>query len=140
MRTAIAEAQCSLRENNSGFGAVIIRGDQIISQAHDTDTTSGDPTAHAEMSAIRSASARLGKDLSGCHLIATHEPCPMCSTAILWAGITEVTFGYSIKESIEQGRKRINLSLAEIIKRAGTGVQINEKSYIKNVPFFITDP
>ncbi len=78
MRVAIEEARISLREGNSGFGAVIIKGRDVISKAHDTDKTSGDPTQHAEMNVVRSAAGELGRDLSDCVLVSTHEPCPMC--------------------------------------------------------------
>lgn len=126
MLIAIEEAKISLREGNSGFGAVIVRHGELISQAHDSDTTEGDPTAHAEIKAIRAASQRLGKDLSDCLLIATHEPCPMCSAAALWSGINEVAFGFSIREAIEQGRRRIDLPLREIFARGGKNPIIHE--------------
>jgi tRNA(Arg) A34 adenosine deaminase TadA len=74
MHTAIEEARISLREGNSGFGALIIKGLVVISKAHDTDKISGDPTQHAEMNVIRSAAAKLGRDLSDCVLISTHDP------------------------------------------------------------------
>ncbi|MFH0974197.1 MAG: nucleoside deaminase [Spirochaetota bacterium] len=124
MSIAIDEARFSLREGNSGFGAVIVKDDKLIAQAHDTDSTDGDPTAHAEMKAIRLASSKFGKSLYGCTIISTHEPCPMCSTAIFWSGIEEAAFGYSIKESIEQGRSRINIPLEEIFSRAGKRINI----------------
>jgi len=127
MRIAIEEARASLKEGNSGFGAVILQGHDVISKAHDTDKTSGDPTEHAEMNAIRSAASKLGNKLAGCVLVSTHEPCPMCSTAILWAGISAVAFGYSIKDAIEQGRRRVDLSLKEIFSRAGKAVVIHER-------------
>ncbi|CAB1055925.1 hypothetical protein D1BOALGB6SA_659 [Olavius sp. associated proteobacterium Delta 1] len=126
MRLAIEEARVSLREGNSGFGAVIIKGRDVISKAHDTDKTSGDPTQHAEMNVIRSAAAEFGGDLSDCVLVSTHEPCPMCSTAILWAGISEVAYGYPIKEAIEQGCKRVDLSLTEIFNRAAKKIVVHE--------------
>lgn len=126
MHIALAEARISLREGNSGFGAVIVKGHDVISKAHDTDKTSGDPTEHAEMNAIRSAAGKLGKNLTGCVLVSTHEPCPMCSTAILWAGISEVAYGYPIKEAIEQGRKRVDLPLKEIFSRAGEKIVVHE--------------
>ena len=108
MLLAIEEAMMSLREGNCGFGAVIAKNNELIAKAHDTERTNGDSTAHAEMTVIRSASDKLGRDLSGCVLIATHEPCPMCATAVIWSGITEIAFGYSIKDAIKQGRKRID--------------------------------
>jgi len=74
MHIAIEEARISLREGNSGFGAVITKGRDVISKAHDTDKTSGDPTQHAEMKVIRSAAAKLGQDLSDCVLVISVQP------------------------------------------------------------------
>ena len=121
MAMAVVEAMISLREGNCGFGAVIAKNNELIAKAHDTERTVGDSTAHAEMTVIRSASAKLGRDLSGCILIATHEPCPMCATAIIWSGITEIAFGYSIKNAIEQGRNRIDLSCRELSDSRSNG-------------------
>ncbi len=121
---AIEEAKTSLKEGNSGFGAVITKDNDIISKAHDTDKTSSDPTAHAEMTAIRQAALINKGDFSGCTLVSTHEPCPMCSTAIIWSGIKQIAFGYSIQESIQQGRKRISLSCEELFHRSGASIEI----------------
>ena len=74
MVEAIEEAKISLQEKNHGFGAVIVKNGELIAKAHDTERTTGDSTAHAEMTVIRSASSKFGKDLSGCVMIATHEP------------------------------------------------------------------
>jgi tRNA(adenine34) deaminase len=126
MKLAIHEARLSLREGNRGFGAAIMRGGEIVAKARDTDNTTADPTAHAEMNAIRSAAAQLGGDLEGCVLVSTHEPCPMCATAVLWSGIGELAYGYSIKEALAQGRKRVDLPCREIFDRAGKTVRIHE--------------
>ncbi|MBN2041282.1 MAG: nucleoside deaminase [Spirochaetes bacterium] len=126
MSIAIEEAKLSLREGNSGFGALIIKDGEIIAKTHDTDITEDDPTAHAEMKAIRIASSRLGKDLSGCVIVSTHEPCPMCSTAIFWSGIDQAAYGYSIKDSLKQGRTRIDISLEEIFQRGGKNIEIHK--------------
>lgn len=126
MNIAIEEAEASLRGGNSGFGAVIVKDGDLVARAHDTDTTDGDPTAHAEMKVIRLASAVFGKDLSGCVIISTHEPCPMCSTAMFWSGINEIAFGCSIKESLKQGRKRLDISIEEIFSRGGREIIIHE--------------
>jgi tRNA(Arg) A34 adenosine deaminase TadA len=119
MRKAIEEARISLGEGNSGFGAVVLMEDSLIARARDAEKTDRDPTAHAEITAIRMAAAKLGRDLSGCILVATHEPCPMCAAAALWSGISEIAYGFSIKEAIRQHRKRIDISCREIFKRAG---------------------
>jgi len=126
MQLAIEEARISLAAGNSGFGAVIVAAGRVISRAHDTDKTSGDPTAHAEMNAIRSAAAKTGGHLSDCILVSTHEPCPMCSTAILWSGISAVAFGYSIKEALKQGRRRVDIPLREIFERSGRDIVVHE--------------
>lgn len=126
MRVALEEARISLQAGNNGFGAVIVKNSELIAKAHDTETTGGDSTAHAELNVIRCASARLGRDLSGCLLIATHEPCPMCATAVIWSGITEIAYGYSIMEAIEQGRNRIDLPCKELFERSGKEILVTE--------------
>ena len=105
MKLAIDEACLSLREGNHGFGAAIVQGEEVIAQTHDTEELDLDPTEHAELKAIRAASAKLGKDLAGCSLISTHEPCPMCATAVVWSKISTVAYGYGICDAILQGRK-----------------------------------
>lgn len=126
MRLAINEAKISLKEGNKGFGALIIKNDEIIASGHDKECTENNPVSHAEINAIVEASKKLGKNLSNCTLISTHEPCPMCATAIVWAGITEIAYGYSIKDAIKQGRKRIDLTCDEIFKRANANIIIKE--------------
>jgi tRNA(adenine34) deaminase len=126
MKIALLEAKTSLKEGNNGFGAVILKDGIIISSAHDMEVTKSDPTSHAEMNVIRFAAEKIGKDLKDCILVSTHEPCPMCSSAIVWAGISGIAYGYSIKEAIAQGRKRIDLSCMEIFERAGVRLDVYE--------------
>jgi len=125
MKLAIDEARLSLREGNCGFGAVIIRDCEVVCSTHDREKTQGDSTEHAEMRAIRGASKVLGRDLSACTIVCTHEPCPMCATAILWSGISSIAYGFSIKEAIQQGRMRIDFPCREIFDRAGKPVAIS---------------
>lgn len=124
MKVAFDEACLSHREGNHGFGAVIVQDGEVIAQAHDTEETEKDPTAHAELRAIRLASAKLGKNLSGCSIVCTHEPCPMCATAVVWCGISTVAYGYSISDAIRQGRNRIDIDCAEIFSRAKADIRI----------------
>jgi tRNA(adenine34) deaminase len=126
MKAAIDEACLSHREGNHGFGAVILHDGEIVSQTHDTEETDKDPTAHAELKAIRIASSKLGKNLSDCFLICTHEPCPMCATAVIWSGISVVAYGYRISDSIRQGRGRIDIECVEIFRRAKADIQTIE--------------
>ncbi len=131
MKFAIEEAEESLREGNHGFGAVIIKNNEVVARAHDTEETEGVATAHAEIIAIRRASRFLGKNLGGCVILSTHEPCPMCAAAIVWANIGYIVYGYSIEETIEQGRNRIRLSCEELFDRANAAVRV-EKHILRN--------
>jgi tRNA(Arg) A34 adenosine deaminase TadA len=126
MKLALEEAKTSLREGNNGFGAVIIKDEQIISSSHDMEYTLSDPTSHAEINAMKEASLKLGKNLTGCILVSTHEPCPMCAAAVIWSGISEIAYGYSISDAINQGRKRIELTCYELFKRADANIKIHK--------------
>ncbi|MFX1597219.1 MAG: nucleoside deaminase, partial [Promethearchaeota archaeon] len=87
MEIAFEEAKLSLKEGNKGFGAIIIKNGKILAQSHDTEITENDPTAHAEINVIKKASKSLGRELKNCILLSTHEPCPMCMTAVIWSKI-----------------------------------------------------
>lgn len=94
MRIALEEAVRSVQEGNSGVGSIIVRDGEVIARGRNLVMTQHDITAHAETVALREAGAALGTvDLSGCTLYTTYEPCPMCCTAILLAGITDVVIG-----------------------------------------------
>lgn len=128
MEIAFQEACRSLQEGNHGFGVVIIDSEgTVVSQSHDTEKTECDPTLHAEITAISKASKVLGHDLTGCSIISTHEPCPMCATAIYWSGIRTVVYGYPIDEALNENRKRLDIRCAEIFARANADVIIIEK-------------
>ncbi len=105
MRLAIVQASKGMRRNHGGpFGAVIIRGNRIVAKAHNEVIKTKDPTAHAEIVAIRKASAKLNRfDLSDCELYSTCEPCPMCLAAIFWARIPRVYFGCTKKDAAKIG-------------------------------------
>ena len=93
LRKALALAVESAGTDGGPFGAVVARGDEVISTGTNRVTASGDPTAHAEIVAIRRAADVLGTyDLSGCILYASTEPCPMCLAATWWARIGEIVF------------------------------------------------
>ena len=125
MKIAIEEAKTSLKEGNKGFGAVVAKGGRVIVSAHDTEVTRQDPTAHAEINTIRKALKIYRKDLTGCLIVSTHEPCPMCTGAIIWSNISEVVYGVSIRDSIKAGRKMINLRCREIIKKSNAEINIH---------------
>lgn len=86
---AIREAAKGMRAGEGGpFGAIIVRDGQIIGRGHNTVVHSHDPTAHAEVNAIRNACASMGQHhLTGAVIYTNFEPCPMCLSAIYWADI-----------------------------------------------------
>lgn len=95
MKIAIEEAKIAIKNKEGGpFGAVIVRNGEIIAKAHNEVVKTNDPTAHAEILAIRKASAKLKTfNLEDCELYSTCEPCPMCFAAIHWARIKKLYFG-----------------------------------------------
>jgi len=94
MRLALAEAQAAGREGEVPVGAVVTRGGEILAVARNRMRTANDPTAHAEMVAMRAAAEKIGEcRLDGCDLWATLEPCAMCAGAISLARISRLYFG-----------------------------------------------
>ena len=88
MRKAIAISRKSVETGGGPFGAVIVKDGEIIASSNNQVTKGNDPTAHAEVMAIRKACKKLKTfDLSGCELYASCEPCPMCLSAMYWAHI-----------------------------------------------------
>lgn len=94
MRKAIVLAEENVANGGGPFGAVITRNGEIIATGVNRVTAEHDPTAHAEVSAIRAACKKLGTfDLSGCEIYTSCEPCPMCLGAIYWAHIDKMYYG-----------------------------------------------
>jgi guanine deaminase len=105
MNKAIKEAFKGIRNKEGGpFGAVIVRKGKVIARAHNLVLKSKDPTAHAEITAIRKASKKLNKfDLSDCEIYTSCYPCPMCLAAIYWAKIGKVYYGCSEEDAEKIG-------------------------------------
>jgi len=95
MREAIHLAEQGMRAGRGGpFGCVIVRHGQIVGRGHNRVTSTNDPTAHAEVVAIRDACATLETfQLADCELYTSCEPCPMCLSAIYWARIPTIFYG-----------------------------------------------
>jgi tRNA(Arg) A34 adenosine deaminase TadA len=94
MNEAISLAMSNVTNSHGGpFGAVVVKNGEIIGAGANQVTSSNDPTAHAEIVAIREATRKLGSfDLSDCELYASCEPCPMCLGAIYWAKIGKLYY------------------------------------------------
>jgi len=96
MSAAIAEALIARDEGDVPIGAVVVRGGEIIAAAHNRRIIDADPTAHAEMLAIRAAAGAIGDwRLGGCTMVVTLEPCCMCAGAIVLARMDRVVYGAS---------------------------------------------
>jgi len=94
MKKALEQAEKALSQDEVPVGAVLIRGDKIVSEACNQKESLNDPTAHAEILAIKEASQKLGSwRLNGATLYVTKEPCPMCAGAIVQARIEKLVYG-----------------------------------------------
>lgn len=105
MRRAIALAVQNVKSERGGpFAALITRDDEIVAAGTNIVTSAGDPTAHAEITAIRRACDKLGTfDLSGCALYTSCEPCPMCFGAVYWARLDRVYYAATHAEAAQVG-------------------------------------
>ena len=105
MARAIQLSIDSVRSGRGGpFGAVVVRDGKIIAEAVNQVTSANDPTAHAEVLAIRQACANLGVfHLENCELYTSCEPCPMCLGAIYWAHLSRIYFANTAADAAEIG-------------------------------------
>jgi len=104
MRKAIRLSIDNAKKGGGPFGAVIVRSGKIISSGVNKVTVKNDPTAHAEIEAIRNASRKLKKfNLKGCELYTSCEPCPMCLSAVYWSNIDKIYFGNTKKDAARIG-------------------------------------
>jgi tRNA(adenine34) deaminase len=94
MEEALRSAQRALEAGEVPVGAVVVCGERIVGRGWNRNITDSDPTAHAEIIALREAGATLGNHrLTGCDLFATIEPCPMCAGALVHARIRRLVYG-----------------------------------------------
>lgn len=112
LNRAVELAARNVAEGGRPFGAVLVKNDQVQVEAVNSIHLSQDPTAHAEMLAIRSASQQLGARLDGCVIYASGQPCPMCLSAMYLCGILRVVYA----ASNEQGEP-FGLSTAAIYRQ-----------------------
>jgi tRNA(Arg) A34 adenosine deaminase TadA len=105
MKEAKKLAEENLTTNAGGpFGACIVKDGEVIGRGSNKVISENDPTAHAEIIAIREACKNIGShDLSGCELYTSCYPCPMCLSAIIWANIKKVYYGNTKEDAAEIG-------------------------------------
>ena len=105
LKRAVVLAQEGMHQHNGGpFGALVVKDGIVIGEGLNTVTSENDPTAHAEVNAIRKASEKIGSfKLTGCNIYCSTEPCPMCLGAIYWARIDRIFYATSRHEAAAAG-------------------------------------
>src|SRR5262249_3068073 len=128
MRRAIALSAKKMREGAGGpFGAVIARGAAIVATGYNEVTSANDPTAHAEIVAIRAACRAPGSfSLAGCDIYTSCEPCPMCLGAIYWARLDRVYYGNTRADAAA-----IGFDDARIYREVQAGLAEREVPFIR---------
>lgn len=126
MRAAIAACRDGIAAGQSPFGAAVATIDgQLVCAVHNRVRLTCDPTAHAEVTAIREACRRLGTiDLTGCIMASTCEPCPMCASAIHWARFDAVYFGACIADAAEAGFNELAAPIEQLYELGGSKVRV----------------
>jgi guanine deaminase len=104
LRLAVTLAEANVKAGGGPFGAVIANANGIVATGVNRVTVRPDPTAHAEVEAIRAAAEELGRfDLTGCVLYASCEPCPMCAAAAHWARVDRVVYAATSQHAADAG-------------------------------------
>lgn len=123
IRRAIELSEEAAQQGNRPFGAVLVAEDgTVLAEGRNEVASSSDVTAHAELQAIRAARS----PTDNATVYASGEPCPMCSAAMVWAGITRIVFAASEPEfsKILQGGPRFHLRCAEVVKSADSAITV----------------
>ncbi len=133
MRAAIEAARESVSRGAGGpFGACIVRDGQVLAVSSNHVLARHDPTAHAEVSAIRAACSQLGTHLlEGTEIYTTTEPCPMCFASCNWARIGKIVYGTNIADVDKLGFNELTISNFQMKKLGGSALEI--------VPDFMRD-
>jgi tRNA(adenine34) deaminase len=131
LRAAIMEARRAQEGGNAPFGAVLVAADgDLLLEAGNAANSTRDVTAHAEMNAVRLATARFdAATLAGATLYASTEPCPMCAAAVFWAGIGRIVFGLRggrLREMQDSAGRlpTLRLTCAEVLARSTRPIEV----------------
>jgi tRNA(adenine34) deaminase len=128
MHLALAEA----KKGDAPYGAVIVKDNEVVAVGHNTVRRDNDPSAHAEINVIRSLTAKIkNPSLQGYTIYTTGEPCPMCATACVWTGISEIIYGASIQDLISVNQSQIDISCEEVIAKSFRDIKVT-KGILKN--------
>lgn len=123
MMLAIEEA----KKGDSPYGAVIVRDNEVVAKAYNTVIRDSDPSAHAEMNAIRALTTKNNSPfLAGYTIYASAEPCPMCAAACIWAGVDAIAIGASIEDLIAINQSQIHLACEELIAKSSKNIKVTK--------------
>ena len=104
MQQAIELSIANIEEDGGPFGAVIVKDGKVVAKGANRVVANNDPTAHAEVMAIRNACRELNSfDLSGCTVYSSCEPCPMCLSALYWAGVDRICYANTKRDAAAIG-------------------------------------
>ncbi|MCB1616782.1 MAG: nucleoside deaminase [Pseudomonadales bacterium] len=124
MQNAIETARKGIAKGQTPFGCAIYIDGEIIAE-HNCVHASTDITAHAEITALRSACKKTGKiDLSGAMVASTCEPCPMCAAALHWAKVSTIFYGASIGDANKAGFNELGLAASEVFTKSNNRVSL----------------
>ena len=136
MEKAIEEAKRAIRGGQYPLGAIVVLNDKILSIAHTTLHETNDPSAHAEMNAIRIAAEKIGsRYLKDAWLYTTQEPCPMCTSVAVWAKMTGIVYGATKDDALKISKERedekftwrqINISAEKIIAKGEPRLKLHK--------------
>jgi tRNA(Arg) A34 adenosine deaminase TadA len=127
MRLAIETARQGIADGQSPFGAAVVKDGQVVAVAHNTVLRDTNPTAHAEINALRAAALVLKTiRLSGCTLYSSCEPCPMCLAAIHWAKVDRVVFGAHIEDASRAGFSELPISAKQMAELGRSPLRVEK--------------
>lgn len=132
MRNTIELAKESARKGDYAIGAIIVKDERIIASGTTNLKHENDPTLHAEIVAIRNACKKLkSRYLQDCILYTTHEPCPMCASAAIWAKMQGIVFGAFIEDAKKkQGKnfswRQIDISCKDVLSKGTPKLELIE--------------
>jgi tRNA(Arg) A34 adenosine deaminase TadA len=118
MQKVINLAVSKHKEGGYAVAVMIVKDDKIIAKAFTTIDKDQDPTCHAEMNAIKIAANKLNsKKLEDCYLYSTFEPCPMCTSAAIWARMKGIVYGASMEDETDKCPQRIKINCSKVIEK-----------------------
>lgn len=122
MKLAIKQALIGEKEGEPPFGGIMIdKKGRVIAESHDTVVKEGDMTYHSEFNLVRIAGKKIGPDLTGCTVVCTCEPCPLCFTALWLSKVSKIVFGSYISDVLKitgDSQRELNIS-AESMNNQG---------------------